>query len=153
MAKKIVKAIGERLQLPSEVELPIEFQGVLTSFNGYDILQTADYTKLSAESYLCCVLKGHGWETPGSKESQPGAKPKSPLNDTKVKVLYLAATSPKEGTREHHKLATNMGFGYRNALGYHNVLGELLYAYVLCHLDIAYSITTLAKFSIAYITQ
>jgi len=34
-----------------------------------------------------------------------------------------------------------MGFGYRN------VLGELLYAYVLCRADIGYAITTLAKFS------
>ena len=36
-----------------------------------------------------------------------------------------------------------MGYGYRN------VLGELLYAYVLCRLDIANAITTLAKLSIA----
>ena len=68
-----------------------------------------DYTKLSAESYLRRILKGHGWETPGSKESQPGAKPKSPLNDTEVKVLYLAATAPQEVTHEHLDLATNVG--------------------------------------------
>ena len=36
-----------------------------------------------------------------------------------------------------------MGFGYRS------VLGEILFAYVLCRADIGYAVTTLAKFSTA----
>ena len=75
MVTKLITAIGDKLKLPSEAKIPIEFQGILSSFNGYDILQTAEYTRLSAESYLRRVLKGHGWETPSSRESEPGAKP------------------------------------------------------------------------------
>ena len=49
---------------------------------------------------------------------------------------------PKEGTPEHTFLAHTVGYGYRNRLG------EILYAYVLCCLDISFAITTLAKFLI-----
>ena len=51
---------------------------------------------------------------------------------------------PKEGTPEHAKLAHDIGYGY------HNLLGEVLYAYVLCSSRyLLCHVTTLAaKFSI-----
>jgi hypothetical protein len=58
-ARGIMTLIGEHIQLLSEVKIPITFQGVLTSFNGYDDIQTADYIQLSAESYLRRVFKSH----------------------------------------------------------------------------------------------
>jgi hypothetical protein len=63
-AQGIMTLIEERIRLPSETVIPITFQGILSSFNGHDVVQTADHIKLSAESYLCRVFKSHVWETP-----------------------------------------------------------------------------------------
>ena len=52
IAQEIIVLIGERVQLPSEAKISIIFQGILSLFNGYDVLQMADYMQLSAESYL-----------------------------------------------------------------------------------------------------
>ena len=48
---------------------------------------------------------------------------------------------PPEGSPEHRKLEDEAGFSYRT------LLGELMYCYVTCRLDIAYAITTLSKFA------
>jgi hypothetical protein len=76
-AQGIMTLIGERIQLLSEVKIPITFQGVLTLYNGYDVVQTADYIQLSAESYLQRVFKSHTWENPAKHESLLTAQPKS----------------------------------------------------------------------------
>ena len=142
IAQEIIGLIGECVQLPSEAKIPITFQGILSSFNGYDVLQTADYIQLSAESYLRRVFKGHDWEKPAKRESSLTAQPKSPLTDKEAKLLYDVKPGPKEGSPEHAKLARDVGYGYRN------LLGEVLHGFVLCRLDISFAVTTLAKFSI-----
>ena len=48
---------------------------------------------------------------------------------------------PAEGSAEHHRLEDKYGFAYRT------LLGELMYAYVVCRPDIGYAIITLSKFS------
>jgi hypothetical protein len=134
--------IRECIGLPSKTVIPITFQRVLTSFNGYDVIQTADYIKLSAESYLRRVFKSHAWETPAKRESSLTAQPKSPLTNDEVKFLYSVPPGPKEDTVEHAFLVRTVGCGY------HYLLGELLCAFVLCRLDISFSVTTLARFLI-----
>jgi len=57
--------------------------------------------------------------------------------------LFNLAAGPVENTPEHKALEASQGFGYRS------VLGEILFAYVLCRPDIGYAVTTLAKFSTA----
>ena len=51
------------------------------------------------------------------------------------------SVGPPEGTLEHVALSKQMGFGYQS------LLGELLYAYVICRPDIGYSLVTLAQFN------
>jgi hypothetical protein len=131
-ARGIMTLIGERIQLPSEAKIPIMFQGVLTSFNGYDIIQTADYIQLSAESYLRRVFKSHAWETPGKHESSLTSQPKSPLRNEEAKVLYPVKPGPKEGTPEHAKLAHDVRYGYRNLLGEVLCICSLPSRYLLC---------------------
>ena len=46
-----------------------------------------------------------------------------------------------ESTVSHQVLETSSKFNYQN------VLGELIYLYITCRLDIGYGITTLSKFS------
>lgn len=86
-AREIMTLISERIRLPSKAKIPITFQGVLTSFNGYDVVQTADYIQLSAESYVRRVFKSYAWETPANCESLLTAQPKSPLMNEEAKVL------------------------------------------------------------------
>ena len=54
----------------------------------------------------------------------------------------MTLEGPPEKTPEANKeIVSKKGFSYRN------VLGELIFAYVICHLDIGYSICLLARFS------
>jgi hypothetical protein len=53
----------------------------------------------------------------------------------------LTLEGPKEGTKEHHDLEHQIGFSYRQ------VLGELMYAFVVCRLDIGYAVTLLSRMS------
>jgi hypothetical protein len=48
---------------------------------------------------------------------------------------------PLEGTQEHHALESEVGYSYRQ------VLGEIVYAYVVCCLDIGYTATFLSHLS------
>jgi hypothetical protein len=50
-------------------------------------------------------------------------------------------TGPSEDMQEHHDLEGEAGFGNRQ------VLGELVYAYVVCCLDIAFAVTLLSRFA------
>ena len=140
-ARHVFKTIGDKLTLHNESDAPFEFLGLVDSFDGYDVLQTRDYIKLSAESYIRRLLKAHGWENPSPREDT--RKPKPPLHESDLAGLFNLPAGPKENTPEHADLAQRMGFGYRS------VLGEILFAYVLCRPDIGYAVTTLAKFSTA----
>jgi len=59
-AKSVCSEIGAKLTLHNETEAPFEHLGLVDSFDGYDVLQTRDYIKLSAESYIRRLLKAHG---------------------------------------------------------------------------------------------
>jgi len=140
-AKSVYSNIGTKLTLHNEVEAPFEYLGLVDSFDGYDTLQTCDYIKLSAESYIRRLLKAHGWDNPSPRELSN--KPKPPLHESNVANLFNLAAGLVENTPEHKALKAEQGFGYRS------VLGEILFAYVLCRPDIGYTVTTLAKFSTA----
>jgi len=140
-AKSVYSEIGAKLTLHNEAEGPFEYLGLVNSFDGYDVLQTRDYIKLSAESCIRRLLKAHGWDNPSPRESSN--KPKPPLHESDVANLFNLAAGPVKNTPEHKALEAEQGFGYRS------VLGEILFAYVLCRPDIGYAVTTLAKFSTA----
>jgi len=59
-AKSVYAEIGTKLTLHNEAEAPFEHLGLVDSFNGYNVLQTRDYIKLSTESYIRRLLKAHG---------------------------------------------------------------------------------------------
>jgi len=105
----------------------------------YKLVTTSSW--LSAESYIRRPLKAHGWDNPSPRESSN--KPKPPLHESDVANLFNLAAGLVENTPKHKALKAEQGFGYRS------VLGEILFAYVLCRPDIGYAVTTLAKFSMA----
>jgi len=49
-AQSVHAEIGAKLALHNEAEAPFEHLGLVDSFGGYDVLQTCDCVKLSAES-------------------------------------------------------------------------------------------------------
>jgi len=75
MAKSVHAEIGAKLTLHNEAEAPFEYLSLVDSFDGYDVLQTRDYIKLSAESYIRRLLKAHGWDNPLPRESSNKPKP------------------------------------------------------------------------------
>jgi hypothetical protein len=112
--------------------------GVHARYNGVDIHQTADYNKMSCETYIKRVLQTHGWEVPGAKESD--RHDIVPMSAETCKLLWTK-TGPLEGTKEHRDLEKKVGYSYRQ------ILGEIIYAYVICRLDIGYAATFLSRFS------
>ena len=142
-AKSVHAEIGTKLALHNEAEAPFEHLGLVDSFDGCDVLQTRDCTKfrLSAVSCIRRLLKAHGWDSPSPCESSN--KPKPPSHESDVASLFNLAAGPVENTPEHKALEAEQGFGYRS------VLGEILFAHVLCRPNIGHAVTTLAKFSTA----
>ena len=122
------------------VELP---EGMYQRFNGIDVFQTRDYVKLSAESYIDRMMQTHGWDE--SKHAHRTLKRADqfkvvPLNPA-IASRLMTLEGPPEKTVEAKQLAKENGFSYRN------ILGELIYAYVICRLDIGYAVCFLARFS------
>jgi Reverse transcriptase (RNA-dependent DNA polymerase) len=129
-AQWVISQIGAKVEVTDG--------GLLTTFNGVDIDQTADYVKVSCRSYLCRFLKAHDWDTPNLNESDNESL--EPLPDS-LSLAIDTDIGPLAGTPAAHALETKFGFAYRS------VLGELLYAYVAGRLDIGYAVATLARHS------
>ena len=118
-------------------------EGVYQRFNGIDVFQTRNYIKLSAESYINRMMQTHGWDEekrPNRSLQQVDQSKAVPLNPAIANRLMLLQ-GPQEKTIEARELAKNNGFSYRN------ILGKLIYAYVICRLDIGYAVCFLARFS------
>ena len=75
---------------------------------------------------------------PGHHESDTANM--APISPSKCNSMQLSI-GPKEGTKEHQELADEVGYSYRQ------VLGELMYAYVIARCDIGYAVTFLARFA------
>jgi hypothetical protein len=58
-----------------------------------------------------------------------------------VATCIATLTGPADGTPEHHSLAQQVGFPYRQ------LLGELIYAYVTTRVDIGFAVCFLARYS------
>jgi len=113
--------------------------GLHSKYNGLDVHQTADDTKLNCETYIGRVLQTHGWEAPTANTSDaPNLVPMTPESGS---TLVGLTTGPLEGTTAHKALERTVGYSYRQ------LLGELTYAYVLCRPDLGYAVTLLSRFS------
>jgi hypothetical protein len=114
--------------------------GAHCRYNGVDIWQMRDFVKISCETYIDCLLQTHNWSAPATNESdRHDCIPLSSDNATNLQQLHR----PMEGTPEHKSLEVAAGFAYRQ------VLGELIYAYVVCRVDIGFAVTFLARYAAA----
>ena len=112
--------------------------GIFERCNGIDVTQTRDYVKIGCESYIDRLLQTHGWDSPTAKSKDP-TNP-VPLNTGTANAL-MTVEGPEEKTPEAMEIAKKAGFSCRN------VLGELIYAFVICRLDIGHAVCFLARFS------
>jgi hypothetical protein len=121
-----------------------ESKGIAPCYNGVDVLQTRDYIKLFCETYVDRVLLTHGWAAPGTNESD--RRDRVPISPAPITSLVLLQ-GPAETTPVHKQLENDVGFSYRQ------VLGDLIYAYVIFHVDNGYAVTFLARFSQAPVRE
>jgi len=85
------------------------------------------------------LLKAHGWDNPSPRELSNESKP--PLHESDAANLFNLAAGPVENAPEHKALEAEHGFGHRS------VLGETMFACVLCRPNVECAVATLAKFS------
>jgi hypothetical protein len=93
---------------------------------------------LSCETYINHVLQIHSWESPGAKDSNQHDP--VPLSSNVIDAISTLVR-PAKGTADHCQLESTNGFSY------HQVLSELIYAYIICCLNIGFAVTFLTHFS------
>jgi hypothetical protein len=137
-ANRLIEIINSHVSTKNQGMGIATDQGISHRYNGLDIHQTSNYIKISCENYIQRVLQTHGWESTGPKESdRPDSVPLHPDVASKIALL----TGPDEGTIDATTLTNEMKFGYRQ------LLGELIYAYILVRVDIGFAVCFLARFS------
>jgi len=111
------------------VHVTTQNKGVGTKYNGVDLLQTQDYIKISCESFIDQVLQTHGWDK--TSPIDKGHHDIVPISTKSMDKLQMLK-GPMEDCADHKSLEREIGFSYQQ------VLGELIYAYIVCQLDIRY---------------
>jgi Reverse transcriptase (RNA-dependent DNA polymerase) len=125
----VIKFIGSHVELVK--------QGILTCFNGVVLHQTREYIMISCCTYIKQTLEIHGWSKPGVGEDS--TKPIEPLPDYLLKEMQ-SETGPPEGSPEHAQLESDMKFNYRN------VVGELVWVFIVCRIDVGFSVAFMTRF-------
>jgi hypothetical protein len=97
-------------------------------------VQDRDYVKVHVGKYIDKILTNHGWEQGAKSESRLI----EPLHPSAFKELE---ETPPTDAAEKNALEQSAGLAYRT------VIGELMYVYVTCRLDIVYAMADLSKFS------
>jgi hypothetical protein len=120
-----------------ELQIPIKRQGLLTLFNGLDVLQSRWYIKISVQTYLSKTL------APYFKEwldipSKPMPVPLG-TNEKFHTELYKAIGDPD--VKIQAALAKRMGFGYRKAIG------ELIWPMTTCRPDLSQAVVKCSQAS------
>ena len=118
--------------------IKIKNLGMLSRFNGIDILQTKHYIKLFNKTYINKISSHHHWLAEDNTPMHEFPIPMNAENDYKRK-LETAIPLIEEELKQYEK---QIGFGYRQAIG------EIIYAMVTCRLDISFPIIKLAQYSI-----
>ena len=119
--------------------ITIRNDGELTRYNGLDVEQTQRFIKVSCYKYIEKMLLSHGWDTPTPQE--PNYSKCIPLTERAAQDLQLNDVGPSIGTPAHAAIERQAGFNYRV------LLGELIYAYVICRCDISFAVTFLSRFA------
>jgi hypothetical protein len=98
-----------------KLSIPMKRQGLVTLYNGLDILQTRDYIKVSCKTYINLISNihlDHGWMKSYLILDCP-----TPLTTT---PQFMKALQTEEGNPDpvaQQTLEKKMGFSYRSRIG------------------------------------
>ena len=138
IAEKLITMINERVTTDSKgMGSIVPKKGHHLAYNGIDLYQTRDYVKVACDTYIGRLLQTHDWQDP---ELLAPYRDAAPVVDELAKTLY-DLEGPAEDSTAHKALREKMGFSYRQ------LLGELMYAYVVARPDIGFAVCLLARFS------
>ena len=121
-------------------KIDLRDEGILSSFNGVDVIQSRHYIQVTRESCINRFLEHYGWSSPGNRKSSE--QPIEPFAMSTIPQLYLdynAAATATDAALMDYKVGA--GFSYRS------ILGCVIYVYVVAHIDIGFAVTLLARFS------
>jgi hypothetical protein len=104
-------------------------------YNGLEVVQTRDYVHVHVGPYIDNILSNHGWTTAGKDDT----KIIEPVHPNAIKEIETSE-GPADPVAAK-SIETTAGFKYRTAIG------EAIFAYVTCRMDIGYAIAKLSKFS------
>jgi Reverse transcriptase (RNA-dependent DNA polymerase)/GAG-pre-integrase domain len=123
-----------------EDKIDLRDEGILDSFNGIDVHQTADYINITCESYIDKLLTHYGWASAGTRESSE--KPIEPIAMSTIPQLFADYDSMATADQP-----TLLSFEIIAGFSYRSVLGAVIYVYVVARPDIGFAVTLLARFS------
>lgn len=116
------------------MRIPIKSLGVVSRFNGNDVIRSKYYVKLTQKKHLTKMLQSHGWLTPAALKSPP------PL-PYDLKWIHQLENNPRpQTTVEQQALKQKMGFSYRQ------VFGEVIYPVMMCRPDICFHAAKLSQY-------
>ncbi len=117
--------------IDDKLSIPMKHQGLVTLYNGLDILQTRDYTKVLCEMYINWISNihlDHGWMKSYLISDCPTPLPTTPQ--------FMKALQTEEGDLDpvaQWTLEKKMGFSY------HSGIKQLEYAMVCCCPDLSFA--------------
>ena len=123
--------------IDKKLTIPMKRQGLVTLYNGLDILQTRDYIKVSCEAHINRISELHlaqGWMKAYLISDRPTPLPTTPQ--------FMKALQSEEGDPDDKAqlaLAKKMGFSYRSGIG------QLVYAMVCCRPDLLFATVKLSQ--------
>ena len=123
-------------QINKKMTISVKQLGVISRFNGVDILQSQHYIKLYNLTYIDKILQRHEW----IHHEKPLQTHPTPMNSDNEYQRRLEQ-APALNEQELKAVEKEMGFKYRQAIG------ELIYALVTCRPDISYAIIKLSQYS------
>lgn len=120
--------------------LPLKPLGLITMFNGLDILQTKDYIKISCESYIDKISDKYLQTWMRNMHIKANRPTPLPTGESFMKEFLSAEGNPDPKVQAD--LTATKGFSYRSGIG------ELIYAMISCRPDISYGVVKCSQSSV-----
>jgi hypothetical protein len=119
--------------------MPLKQQGLLDKFNGIGVTQTCHYVKINCHTYISkfCEKYLNSWL---GKAPLTANRPTLLPNDLTWLNKFNATIGPTDPS-EQAKLANAMQIKYRTSIG------ELIWAMITCHPDLAFTSVKLSQLS------
>ncbi|KAL7512029.1 hypothetical protein ACHAXN_009117 [Cyclotella atomus] len=125
--------------LDDELTMPRKRLGLITLFNGVDILQSRYFVKISCETYLDKVSKRHLENWMNKMKIMAHRPLPMPSADSFIKSFDRATGDPSDSVQK--ALEKEFKFAYRSGIG------EIIYAMVTCRPDVSTAVVRCAQHS------